>query len=413
VEIWIPYGGTEVRVGVPTENLVGLAEPKATGTLNNLRYEISQAISDPIGVAPLSQLVSRNDQVALVVDLPPSSVSFQVVDSLILELCNLVESQSLTVFWTHAQDWLQAEEGTDCGITRGFKVADLTSPSIQTVPINGSLGAKEIKINKELADAAIKILIGRTGFDPIWGYTGGATALLNVIDDDTRAQLYRQAVKSYLEKGSDQTNEENRMKSLVSSLDPCLTLNIVTTTSGDVIKLFAGSFEESSVASTKFFDDLYRIGFDKSPNVLIVGAGGRPYDQTLSAALNSALLNRDALKKGGAMILVAECMGGYGDKTFLQWMSKGEEAKQIKSSLKKGFEIGAEKAYFLTELLEEFRVYLVSVMPDYYARKIFKLKTSRTVDDALQSSLRIMGKDSGIAVVPYGTLTRTCIRAGA
>ncbi len=347
MEIWIPYGGTEVRVGVPTENLVGLAEPKATGTLNNLRYEISQAISNPIGVAPLSQLVSRNDQVALVVDLPPSSVSFQIVDSLILESSNLVESESLTVFWTHAQDWLQAEKGTGDGITRGFKVADLTSPSIQSVPINDSLGAKEIKVNKELADSAIKILIGRTGFDAIWGYTGGATALLDMIDDDTRAQFYRQAVKSYLEKGSDQTNEAtNRLRSLASSLDPCLTLNIVTTTSGDVIKLFAGTFEESSVASTKFFDDLYRIGFDKRADVLIVGAGGRPYDETLSTALDSALLNRDVLKKGGAMILVAECMGGYGDKTFLQWMSKGEEAKQIKSALKKDFEIGQRKRTF-------------------------------------------------------------------
>jgi len=117
-------------------------------------------------------------------------------------------------------------------------------------------------------------------------------------------------------------------------------------------------------------------------------------------------LNMSLLKKGGGIVLVAECIGGYGSDNFKEIFSKGQDSKQLKSILKKDFADGTEKAYFLTELLEDFRVHLVSVMPNYYAKGVFHLKTSRTVNDALQSVFRALGKDSNVAVVPYGCTTR-------
>ena len=64
----------------------------------------------------------------------------------------------------------------------------------------------------------------------------------------------------------------------------------------------------------------------------------------------------------------------------------------------------------LKKLLDDFRLCLVSVMPDYYARSIFKFRTYRTVGEALQSALRIIGKQATITVMPYGAFTQGIIR---
>ena len=63
----------------------------------------------------------------------------------------------------------------------------------------------------------------------------------------------------------------------------------------------------------------------------------------------------------------------------------------------------------IKELLDDFRLCLVSVMPDYYAKNIFKFKTFRTVGDALQSALRVTGKQATITVAPYGSYTHGTI----
>ena len=44
-------------------------------------------------------------------------------------------------------------------------------------------------------------------------------------------------------------------------------------------------------------------------------------------------------------------------------------------------------------------------MPDYYAVNVFKLKTARAVNDAMQEAFSIAGSDAKVWVMPHGNLT--------
>ena len=55
--------------------------------------------------------------------------------------------------------------------------------------------------------------------------------------------------------------------------------------------------------------------------------------------------------------------------------------------------------------LEKAKIILVSVMPDYYATGVFKLRTSKTANAALRSALRIVGRDRNIYIIPHGATT--------
>jgi hypothetical protein len=50
-------------------------------------------------------------------------------------------------------------------------------------------------------------------------------------------------------------------------------------------------------------------------------------------------------------------------------------------------------------------------MPDYYASNIFKLKTARAINDALNEAFNIAGRNAKVWVMPYGNYTLPVVTA--
>jgi nickel-dependent lactate racemase len=61
--------------------------------------------------------------------------------------------------------------------------------------------------------------------------------------------------------------------------------------------------------------------------------------------------------------------------------------------------------------LENHRIILVSSLPDYYATNIFRLKTARAVNDALDEAFTIMGKAARVWTIPQGNFTLPEVKA--
>ena len=55
--VTLPYGQDTVSVSVPTANLIGVHSPKDIPPVPDVRAEILRAIQNPLGTAPLAQLL--------------------------------------------------------------------------------------------------------------------------------------------------------------------------------------------------------------------------------------------------------------------------------------------------------------------------------------------------------------------
>jgi nickel-dependent lactate racemase len=113
----------------------------------------------------------------------------------------------------------------------------------------------------------------------------------------------------------------------------------------------------------------------------------------------------DAVKRGGVIILVAECLEGHGNQVFYDWMTRLGDLKNVEREVKRNLVMGGHKAYYLLKALQNHQIILVSSMPDYYATSIFKLKTARAVNDALAEALKIAGSASRVWAMPQGSYT--------
>ena len=86
-------------------------------------------------------------------------------------------------------------------------------------------------------------------------------------------------------------------------------------------------------------------------------------------------------------------------------MVRHGELKPVEREIKRNFQLGGHKAYYLLKALQNHTIILVSSLPDYYANGVFKLKTVRAVNDALREALKSAGSQARVWALPQGNYT--------
>jgi nickel-dependent lactate racemase len=147
-------------------------------------------------------------------------------------------------------------------------------------------------------------------------------------------------------------------------------------------------------------NDVYSKQITKRADILVLSAGGTPFDETLARAVETFPVGLDSLKKDGALIVAAECGEGHGGGQFYQWSAEHKEPRYLESRLRHRFSYDGFKASFLARILQTHRVYLVSTIPDHYVEHVFGVRPAQTVNAALQTAQRTHGSDSTISVIP-------------
>jgi nickel-dependent lactate racemase len=188
-------------------------------------------------------------------------------------------------------------------------------------------------------------------------------------------------------------------------------LNVVTNSKDEIVKAFAGDVQQAFSEAVKLVDEMYRVNVDRRADIVVVSPGGYPSDINLYQAhkgLDNAL---EVVKRGGIIILVAECVEGHGNQVFYDWMKRFKDLKEAEREIKRNFAMGGHKAYYLLKTLQNHQIILVSSLPDYYASNIFRLKTARAVNDALGEAMKLAGSQARVWTMPYGNFTLPTVQA--
>ena len=101
VDVWLPYGRTEVCARIPTRNFLDYIEPKENPGVEDAKAEIERALSHPIGTQRLSEIAKVGDKVAIVVDdRTRATPSYLMIIPLVDELNKAgVKDEDITVIF--------------------------------------------------------------------------------------------------------------------------------------------------------------------------------------------------------------------------------------------------------------------------------------------------------------------------
>jgi len=411
VDVWLPYGKTDVCVRVPARNLLGSIEPVEKQGVPDAKAEIERALNEPIGTKRLSEIVSPDSKVAIVVDdATRKAPSETMLMPVLAELGEAgVKDENITVIFacgTHrAVKPEEAQELLGKEALKRLKIIshDCKAQDLVYVGTTKSHGNR-ILLNRAFAEANVKVLLGDVCFHYYAGYGGGRKSVLpgvsgaETIQHNHAMMLNASAKTGVLE--DNPVHKDMMEAARLAKVD--FIVNIVENSKGEIVKAYAGDLEQAFLEAVKLVDEMYRVRIDRRSDIIVVSAGGHPGDIDLYQAYKALDNSLDAVKRGGVIILVAECPEGHGNQVFYDWMTRLGELKNTEREIKRNFVMGGHKAYYLLKALQNHTIILVSSLPDYYASNVFKLKTARATNDALTEALKISGSASRVWTMPHG-----------
>ena len=414
VDVWLPYGKTEVCARIPMRNYLGNIEPKEIEGLKDPRSEIERALNEPIGTPRLSELAKPDSRVVIVVnDQTRPTPTHLIMPPLLDELNKAgVKDSDITII-------------IGCGSHRSATIEEiktlLGTETVQRIKIlNHEYRAKDlvylgktkkystkVYVNKVFAEADLRILTGDIGFHYYAGYTGGRKSVLPAVSGEETIHhnhsmiLHSKACTGVLDENP--IHEDMVEAARLAKTD--FIVNIVTNSRKELVKAYAGDLEQAFYEGIKLVDEMYKVPIERRADIVVLSSGGHPHDVDLYQAYKGLDNALEAVKRGGIIIWLAECPEGHGNEVFREWMTQYKELKKIETVIKRHFKLGGHKAYYLLKALQRVKVILVSMMPDYYAAGAFQLRTARAMNDALRDAYNLAGKNGKIWAIPYGNVT--------
>jgi len=414
VDVWFPYGKTHVCVRVPARNLLGTIEPKEQPGAPDATAEVERALQNPIGSKRLSEIAKPENKVAIVVDDATRHAPSNVMILPVLAELNAagVKDENVTVIFgcgTHrAVKAEEAERLLGAEVLKRVKTVshDCKAQDLVQVGTTKTHGTR-VLLNRIFAEADVKVLLGDVGFHYYAGYGGGRKSVMPAISCEetikhNHAMLLHANARTGVLAGNP-VHEDMTEGARLAKVG--FILNVVANSKGEIVKAFAGDLEQAFLEATKLVDAMYRITVDRRADIIVVSPGGYPADMNLFQAYKALDNALEAVKRGGVIILVAECPEGHGNQVFYDWMMRFGDLKTVEREIKRNFVLGGHKAYYLLKALQNHQIILVSSLPDYYAANIFRVKTARAVNEALNEAFKIAGSQARVWAMPWGNYT--------
>ena len=413
VEIWLPYGNTEVPIRIPDENLLGEIKPKERQGAPDPKSEIIRALENPIGTKRLRELAKPGSKVAIVVeDVTRPAPSHLMLPPILDELNQAgVKDEDVTVVFgcgTHRA--VKPEEmpkliGEDA--LKRVKAINHDCNAPDLVFVGETSFKTKVYVNKVFAEADVRVLTGDIELHYYAGYGGGRKGVLPAVSG---AETIQHNHALLLDPKSATGNLEGNpvhadMLEGARLAKTDFILNVVMNSNKEIVNAFAGDVEKAFLEGVKLVDEMHKIPVEDTAEIVITSADGAPHDVNLFQSLKAVENAINIVKEDGVIVLIAECREGHGNQLFYDWMAKFKDLGQLEKEIKRKFVLGGHKAYYLQRALKKAKIILVSTLPDYYATGIFKLKTAKTANEALRMAFNIAGKKSKIWIMPHGSTT--------
>lgn len=441
VKIRLPYGEGEVRMHIPDENLIAVAEVKDLPALPQPTDAIKKAFDNPLKSERISEMARKGHKVTIGTSdiMRPGNYRRLILPPLIEELHAAgVDDRDITILDAvgshppNTRDEWEKMYGED--MMSRYKVINHNA---RDAPMMVDLGRSELGdsviLNKFVVECDLFIGIGSIQPCPTCGYDGGSklisigAASIRTIFDTHRAKNYwhptaRSGVyignqfREHVDKVAKKAVEKARCRNF-------FLIDAVINSKNEMIGVYAGDMTEVYRKGCELADKQWKVSVPR-PGDILVAAAGYPFDRT-PYELHASICIADRypthiVKRNGVLIFAGPCdvvpTEGTGSYEFLRIMrnifTPDDILERVRELEQETVEPSLEnfilhtRAYGTALLKKELTDVMVAGPKTPGVIRDIHFTPVRNVKEALKRALDIMGKDAEILVVPR---TRTSV----
>lgn len=381
--IELAYGHSAIDLDYDAERFEVLTTSKdASHPLSDA--EIGAAFDAPIGSPPLDDLIESGDSVLIVVsDATRATGSAQIVNLLVRRLIQdgIEPGEIAIIFATGIHRPVRPAEKAELltpFIAQRIRTIDHDAEDASQLIAIGETDGTPVRVNRALKEFSKVILTGAVGFHYFAGFTGGRKSICpGLAGSETIAATHMLGLDFQLggrrrgiALGSLVGNAVNEECERVAALiDPVFAINAIVDDHGRTEKIFAGHWQKAHARACENYLAEHSLRIVEKRELVIVTAGGSPYDINLIQAHKALDMAAQACADGGTIILLAECQDGLGRPDFLKWF-ESEDSSALETRLREAYEVNGQTAWALLTKAEHFRVHLISNLADEDVRRM-------------------------------------------
>ena len=401
-----------------------ILHPRHLPAKSNVVLEIKRALEAPIGTPPLEVLArGRKNAVILVCDLT-RDVPDQIIVPMLLDRLNRAgiadERVTLVVAGGAHRPITQEEAKQRFGeevLSRVRLVNHNASDDESLTYIGTSSFGTDIFINRLVARSDLVIGTGCIIPHVIAGYGGGRKIVLpGVAGEKTIATNHNFASQEgvgFCRLHGNIVHEEMMEAARMARLE--FIVNVIWSGEGKLVEAVAGDMEAAWLKGVEVAAYMYTCPVDSPCDLFITSGGGNPSDINFYQAVRGMQVGLPIVRRGGAIVLVAECVEGVGSEHLYNWLREASVPDEVTRRIsEEGFGVRGEHiaAFLCEKVFPYFKVFLVSSLPPKQVEDMMMIPAS-TVEEAIELAMDYLAKRTpNVIVNPYGAKVVPVLKGG-
>jgi len=409
MEIELDYGKRKVTSYIPDENVGLILYPSEYAGVEDPISAVQQSLRYPIASSSLSKIIGKHrfPKIVVIVNDITRPIPYKYVLPPLMSELDKIDGDVELIVATGIHRPHTTEENIvlfSKDIVDKYKITshNCDEDNVYLGEINGI----PFEINNSVYNADVVIATGLIGLHYFAGYSGGRKSIMpGVAGRRSITANHSMMTHPMAKSGEISRNPVHEiMMDAAKRAGLDFIVNVVTNSRKEIVKVVSGDMKEAWLEGVKVCREMSICKIPQKYPVVIAGAGGFPKDIDIYQAQKALEHAAEATLEGGIIVLVAECIEGFGERIFEEWMRSSSCIQDIFDRFDAGFVLGGHKAYAIAKTLVDKEVVLISSLSESDTNSLF-FTYSENLDQAIKYICKKIGNNFKALIMPQASLT--------
>lgn len=412
--ISVLYGKGTKTLQVPNGLDCQIIEPKEDPEAKDPALILHDALSKPIGQADILELTQHARKVLLIANDNTRPVTSRfTIPALIQSFYHPEDHYDITILIATglhrmmSDEELEAQLGNE--IVSKHKVVVHQASDLSSLRSFGLLpSGKELFLNRLAGEC--DLIISEGFIEPHFyaGFSGGRKSIHpGIAGIDNILELHSPQIIAHPDtrQGNLSGNPVHRESIQAARMTKLrFILNVALGRDKQIIAAFAGDPEEAHLAGCRFVEEQMTVKA-KQTDIVLTSNNGYPLDRNLYQAIKGIDTATKVARKGGVIIMAAECIDGIGHDHMKDLILSCRSVEELHAKMfSPPSVIDKWMAQVLARALVDHTIILVSSGISKQDMESMFFTYAEDLDDALAQALSLMGENASLSVIPEGPI---------
>ncbi len=410
----LKYGQHMIQSDLGSTEMCTEIVPRVVPASCDIEQEVFRAFDSPGGLRNIIGKVERGTTVSIIVDDPRCITPTELMLSPVLSYLESASVDPADVTLVVARsfhtmppaDLIEAQYGRFK--ERGYQIRVHDSSADENLSYIGDTPSAGTPVDADSSVLHSQLRLALSSVRPrcIIGATGGSMSVLpGIVSDRTRIRNARLALQGPVAPLSIDSMIVRDMNECAEMIGLSLILNAVMDAANNVVTLVAGPLQQTWRSAVETSRHLSQVKVQRRADLTVVSAGGYPYDNTLHDAIAALPAAQSITRRGGVIVLVAECADGIGPEDFVEAIAQSRSVADLGIYGRDRLIDGLDRAWLFWQVLESNRLVVCSRIPERLVTERLHALAVKDLDEGINIAHGMVGRPVHIAVIPEGMTT--------